>query len=142
MKFTTPGSVELAINFRYEEKALPMALHGESIHNLRGMVTTCQITTRDKKVIEKGVAYCGPKDRFLKEVGRKIALKRAIASWDKINRSLAWEAYNNRGSGTKDVPPEAAETLCQIYFEIAEEALGEDEVRKQRDKKISELRSL
>lgn len=34
---------------------------------------------------------------------------------------------------------EAAETLCQIYWEIAEEALGEDEVRRRRQTRIDQL---
>lgn len=32
---------------------------------------------------------------------------------------------------------EAAKELCKIYFEIASEAIGEDEVRRRRDKIIS-----
>lgn len=31
----------------------------------------------------------------------------------------------------------AAEQLCEVYFEIAEELIGEDEVRKRRDEKIN-----
>ena len=33
---------------------------------------------------------------------------------------------------------DAAKKLCQIYFEIAEECVGENEVRRRRDKKIEQ----
>lgn len=35
----------------------------------------------------------------------------------------------------------AAAELCRIYFEIAAEAIGEEEVRKQRDKRIAKMKN-
>jgi len=35
----------------------------------------------------------------------------------------------------------AAKQLCEIYFNIAAEAIGEDEVRKKRDQILDELKS-
>jgi hypothetical protein len=39
----------------------------------------------------------------------------------------------------RDVRDRAAQDLCRIYFEIAEEAIGGDEVRRQRDERIGRL---
>ena len=50
--------------------------------------------------------------------------------------------YNDR---LVDIPPEiekereASMKLCQVYFDIAAEAIGEDAVREKRDKKIGRL---
>lgn len=35
----------------------------------------------------------------------------------------------------------AAESLCRVYFEIASEAIGEDCVRAERDKRLTAMRS-
>jgi hypothetical protein len=63
--------------------------------------TVCSIVpTGQKAPFICGVAFCSKKDQFNKEVGRKLALKRALdrnlANWDKIQRTIIWKAYFNR----------------------------------------------
>lgn len=57
--------------------------------------------------IDTGKAYCRESDTFSKEVGRKLALKRALLRtsqfhtsgqpYPKTARTAIWEAYHNRG---------------------------------------------
>ena len=43
--------------------------------------------------IHKGTAYCSLKDRYNKEVGRKVSLTRALQQWDRKERAKIWKAY-------------------------------------------------
>lgn len=43
-----------------------------------------------------GEAICHPKDNFCKEVGRKLALARAIKGLPRASRMLVWDAYFKR----------------------------------------------
>ncbi len=51
----------------------------------------------DKALMDAGLAFTHPNDRFVKETGRKIALTNALI-WrsDKTFRAAAWNAYHNR----------------------------------------------
>lgn len=41
-------------------------------------------------------AWCNPEDAFVKDVGRKISLTRAIKDFPREVRAKIWEAYLNR----------------------------------------------
>ena len=62
--------------------------------------TTCIIFNEAGEEVSSGTANVHPKDNFCKEKGRRIALSRAIASWDKYYREQVWNEY--RTWGTKD----------------------------------------
>lgn len=58
---------------------------------------TCQLVEQpDGKVIMHGKAECHPKDNFCKETGRKLALARAIAGFNKAERTAVWAVYRGR----------------------------------------------
>ena len=59
---------------------------------------------------------------------------RKIPTDDEVKSALAhdWNEQAQRKIS-------AAEALCQIYFEIAAAAIGEDAVRAQRDARLAEL---
>lgn len=57
----------------------------------KGM-TEC-IIEKDKNEVAIGVACCSLSDRYVKSVGRKVALARAIEEFDKDFRKAVWEAY-------------------------------------------------
>lgn len=46
------------------------------------------------------------------------------------------EAENKRLKKEKVIEKNAAQKLCQIYFEIAEEFISEEEIRKRRDQAL------
>ena len=62
--------------------------------------TVCRIFNEVGEQVVYGVSNVHPQDNFCKEKGRKIALSRAIKSWDKAYREQVWNEY--RTWGTKD----------------------------------------
>ena len=62
--------------------------------------TVCRVFNEAGDQVTYGVSNVHPKDNFCKEKGRKIALSRAIKSWDKAYREQVWNEY--RTWGTKD----------------------------------------
>ena len=60
--------------------------------------TTCIIFNEEGVEVSSGVANVHPKDNFNKEKGRKIALSRAIKTWDKEYRSQVWSEYRTWGA--------------------------------------------
>ena len=71
-------------------------------HNTTGEErgTVCRIFNEVGDQVTYGVSNVHPQDNFCKEKGRKIALSRAIKSWDKAYREQVWNEY--RTWGTKD----------------------------------------
>ena len=69
-------------------------------------VTTCYIEGRKLVtppnpmwgIVAEGVARCSLDDRFQKEVGRKLALERALIGRDHSFRKTVWEEYLGRKS--------------------------------------------
>lgn len=43
-----------------------------------------------------GVAGCSLDDKYVKDVGRKLALKRAMRDWPRASRTKMWKAYFGR----------------------------------------------
>ena len=60
--------------------------------------TTCIIFNEEGVEVSSGVANVHPQDNFCKEKGRKIALSRAITSWDKSYREQVWNEYRTWGA--------------------------------------------
>lgn len=56
--------------------------------------TMVLISLEDRELY--GEAFCHPKDQFVKEIGRKVAIKDAISHLSKATRKKVWEAYFNR----------------------------------------------
>lgn len=57
---------------------------------------SCNIRfARDKKLMSRGKSFCHWKDRFIRTVGEKKALARAMESmgWNKEERTLVWNTY-------------------------------------------------
>ena len=48
-------------------------------------------------VANQGTARCHPNDNFSKEIGRKLALTRALAGFSKAERAAVWAVYLSRG---------------------------------------------
>ena len=71
-------------------------------HNTTGEErgTVCRVFNEVEDQVTYGVSNVHPQDNFCKEKGRKIALSRAIKSWDKAYREQVWNEY--RTWGTKD----------------------------------------
>ena len=60
--------------------------------------TVCRVFNEVGDQVTYGVSNVHPKDNFCKEKGRKIALSRAIKSWDKAYREQVWNEYRTWGS--------------------------------------------
>jgi hypothetical protein len=68
--------------------------------------TTCMINLLHEdgeiRLLADGQAWQHPQDIFVKEIGRKIAMKHALSQIsDKGLRTKIWEAYFNRGRRAK-----------------------------------------
>lgn len=63
-----------------------------------GILTLCRITTLNKNRLCIGDALCCPQDQFIKDIGRKISLARAMSNFalDKQERTQIWKDYFNR----------------------------------------------
>ena len=60
--------------------------------------TVCRIFNEAGEQVTYGVANVHPHDNYCKEKGRKIALARAMKTWDKEYRSQVWEEYRTWGA--------------------------------------------
>ena len=60
--------------------------------------TVCRVFNEAGDQVTYGVSNVHPKDNFCKEKGRKIALSRAITSWDKSYREQVWNEYRTWGA--------------------------------------------
>ena len=61
--------------------------------------TVCFITRKhDNSFLLVGTAYLAEEDQYVKEIGRKISLSRALehSSFTKDERAKIWECYLNR----------------------------------------------
>lgn len=69
-------------------------------HNTTGKErgTVCRVFNEAGNQVVYGVSNVHPKDNFCKEKGRKIALSRAIKSWDKAYREQVWNEYRTWGA--------------------------------------------
>ena len=69
-------------------------------HNTTGQErgTVCRIFNEAGEQVIYGVSNVHPQDNFCKERGRKIALSRAIKSWDKAYREQVWNEYRTWGA--------------------------------------------
>ena len=69
-------------------------------HNTTGKErgTVCRVFNEAGDQVIYGVSNVHPKDNFCKEKGRKIALSRAITSWDKVYREQVWSEYRTWGA--------------------------------------------
>ena len=69
-------------------------------HNTTGQErgTVCRIFNEAGEQVIYGVSNVHPQDNFCKEKGRKIALSRAIKSWDKAYREQVWNEYRTWGA--------------------------------------------
>ena len=70
------------------------------MHNTTGKErgTVCRVFNEAGDQVTYGVSNVHPKDNFCKEKGRKIALSRAITSWDKAYREQVWSEYRTWGA--------------------------------------------
>ena len=60
--------------------------------------TVCRVFNEVGNQVTYGVSNVHPQDNFCKEKGRKIALSRAIKSWDKNYREQVWNEYRTWGA--------------------------------------------
>lgn len=70
------GNVTLFVEVRHHEYDEPDHVNA---HHLVSHMTKVEIYDENHESLGAGYAYCSVKDNFSKEIGRKIALKRAIA---------------------------------------------------------------
>lgn len=61
--------------------------------------TNCEIVANDDSIKSIGIATKNPKDNFNKEIGRQLALRRALTSslFSKEEREIFWNTYKNWG---------------------------------------------
>ena len=76
-----------------------------------------------------------PSAELQEAIGELILAARIVAGKTRIRTSEPAPATLLRDR--LRAAAEKAETLCRIYFEIASEAVGEGEVNRQREKRIS-----
>ena len=69
-------------------------------HNTTGQErgTVCRVFNEAGNQVVYGVSNVHPQDNFCKEKGRKIALSRAIKTWEKDYRTQVWEEYRTWGT--------------------------------------------
>ncbi len=103
------GLTEYRVRFAHtsdEKSKAQIRFHGTRVKN----ATTASIEKRWRRpwsdegwspwiFASTGVACCSFGDRFVKETGRKLALKRAMKDWLKSSRTLMWKAYHERPGG-------------------------------------------
>lgn len=84
---------EYKVTFRHRQYHPSVWCHG---------VTECFMykNTTDKRV-GWGIAICSRQDNFNKSIGRKIALARALKSFDKETRTRFWSKYHEVQGGVK-----------------------------------------
>lgn len=58
-------------------------------------VTICVLDSKDGGRFF-GMARCHPKDNFIREIGRKAALKNAIKNLSRNSRKTVWEYYRKK----------------------------------------------
>lgn len=90
MKFTTTNGREFRIRFSFPEKQLTIT-NGQKQTDL-GTMVVCSLQTEGQDPISDA-SLLHPKDRMDKEIGRKIALARALVEFDKPSRQAAWKVY-------------------------------------------------
>jgi hypothetical protein len=91
MRFTGPGDEWYRIRFEYG------GLMPDGTRNTYAYIEP--ENPRNRWTGGYGYAFQHTNDRFCKETGRKLALKRAIAKlgWPKEYRRKVWNAYHSRG---------------------------------------------
>jgi hypothetical protein len=85
---------EFALHFRHTDDPLMVArkLTHASIHK-----TPCVSKDRPCLTIAlTGIAYCAKSDNFDKQIGRKLALQRALYHFPREIRGHIWKAYFER----------------------------------------------
>ena len=95
---------EFAISFEHK-MTIHYPLHQMLPEPVRVQSTVCEIFLMDElghvKVprLSRGIAKCSPLDQFVKAIGRKIALTRALDEvhpFTKAERTAIWAAYWGR----------------------------------------------
>ena len=86
------GNTTYSVRFTHQNE--------QSDIDIKPRFTKCKITVDGEQFSGVGYAKVHPKDNFCKEKGRKMALSRAIKTWEKDYRTQVWEEY--RTWGTKD----------------------------------------
>ena len=105
MKITLDDGLVVRIKWHHEHVNgdTPIASSDTSNTKYRG-VTTCWLTLEPPPHyglyasaihIEKR-AECSMRDRFCKEIGRKVSLTKALSGMDKAIRRQIWNGYLNR----------------------------------------------
>lgn len=102
IEFTSGGKIH-RVNFGYEQ----VPLIGFPGFNTR--MTKCRITTMvglTPIVVAWGQSTCSWQDQFVRESGRKVALRRALSAMNvsKLVRQQAWLAYHSRKVGQQQSP--------------------------------------
>lgn len=82
-------------------------------------VTVCVLSYQERTFV--GIARCSASDRYEKDRGRQIALKRAIEQLPNEVRRTVWESYSARTTGDRNVAIEEVDRL----IELGQEALDE-----------------
>jgi hypothetical protein len=80
------------IRFRFKHMQFPGRYVGCRGHAIRGR-TTCIVHVPGYGH-RGGAAECSASDRYVKAVGRKVALTRALADIPRSIRKGVWEAYH------------------------------------------------
>lgn len=100
---TLPDNRTLGIAFQHlehkPEQEVPLKGGGHATSSSRCTYCTLYlIVGEDATFVAEGVSRCNPLDHFYKEIGRKLALKKALEAWGcpAPVRMWVWDAYHSR----------------------------------------------
>ena len=88
-------ATEIGVRIQFKHDKDP----GEVLENRKVVaITRCVLENEAGEDIGAGTAFCVEGDQFVKEVGRRIALTRALASspLNKEDRRIVWTTYFDR----------------------------------------------
>ena len=88
---------EISIDFEYFDSKGKLAKPSSDDKFL----TVCTIYDNANQIIAKGNAIRNPEDKFVKEIGRKKSLTRALREFDRNTRAQYWQAYLSRKGNNK-----------------------------------------
>lgn len=112
MRFTLDGA-QLRIKFEHTppRKGYKRWFHGREVKAFTHCMIEKQVGLVESLATGKprwgwdlvafGAAGCSLSDQYVKEIGRRVALTRALAKWPREKRAKVWRAYwqSKRGEG-------------------------------------------
>jgi len=133
------AALEIAIGERSDERdqlAKKLAAEQEKVENLHKILGhKREMIKAERETKEKAIEAWGNRNLKLAE---QLAAEENEHGRIQANIAMQVQELTHKLA----VEREAAQKLCEIYFNIAEEAVGEDEVRRKRDEAMAKVVNL